>query len=327
MMLKTLFAAAVIALTCHGTPLRAEPSPAGAAVPPGPPVAIEPERVDLGILRPGESSMVLIRLRNLGAEPLSIRGSATSCACTAINLTNTTIPAGEAIEFAATLTPKAGLGEKHEQIRIVFDGWEKPFIIDVDAEVSLPIRVTPSKLDARQALTGVVQVQSQDGKPFTILAAAGKRPDFVDFNPARDQPRDRYQLRWDLSGYDQKTMPGWWVIETEWTKPLRPQGRRWVPSDDRFILGIVKAGRPVEITAKLRYPLGLTPPAGQVVATSGSSKFTAELVKVEAQESDLVCTIRITPNAGWVGLLYGPITVTAPEGFSFEGIVIGRLVE
>jgi hypothetical protein len=317
-------------------------------VPPGSPaeaqesdaVDVDPPVIDFGILAPGQTATRTVTITNHSDQQLGIVKVAT-CPCIKVAASSMTIQPRGSIQLTATIDPKPGTGLKTERIRLAFGGLDSIAEIDVKAEVSLPVRATPSAVDAQQASSGIVEVSTLDGEPFRVLATAGKPPVFVDFDPANDQPRNRYQLRWDLAGYDRGTMPGWWVIETdrtdapiidlrvmhEFTKTQRVPGRPWVPGDLRILVGNLAPGETHEFITKIKWPKGNPPVTTLRSVQSQSPQFTAEFVGAEQDGEELLCTIRIAAMPGPRGLIYGQMTYETPDGFSAPLTIIGRLVE
>lgn len=324
--------------------VRADSAPAGPApVTPSSQsalVSIDPATIDFGILAPGQTASKTVVVRSLVDRDLRI-AKVTTCPCITVRVSNMSIPARGTVNLNATMEPKPGTGAKTERIRLAFEGEDLVVVIDVAGEVSLPVRAVPPAIDAREVLSGVVEVSSLDDALFTILATAGKPPVFVDFDPARQPPRNTYQLRWDLAGLDQQTMPSWWVIETdhpgapivdlrvmhEFTKTPRVPGRPWVPGDQRILVGNLRAGEPFDFTTKIKWPKGN--PAVQTLQSvqSQSPQFTAEFIGAELAGEELTCAIRISVLPGPRGLIYGQMMYETPDGFSAPLTIIGRLLE
>jgi hypothetical protein len=312
------------------------PAPASAPVPPTPPpsatihgpppLVFEPQVLDIGLLAIGASGTGSVKVRNAGDVSVTIQGTRASCACAyAQDLAGTVLAPGEAVDLTATLTPKPGPGAKKEQIRVIAAGYSQVVAVDVIGEVSLSIRATPSGLEAyRIGLTGEVVVASLDGKPFRILRAGGKPPQFVDFVAAADAPRDRYALRWDLNGYTAQTMPWYWVVETdhpdaplvdirvmhEWTKV--PRGReRWIGSDLRILGGVLRPGESRDYKTKLQYNPKGRPDTAPPIVRALTRGIRADLVSSEIIGTDIHCTFRVTVLRNDAGLLYEKIGFTA----------------
>ena len=329
----------------------AEVVPAGAVA-----VEFEPAKMNFGVLPPGAAVQGTSRLWNVGTTPLEITKSITSCGCTAAdNLVGRVIPPGGYTEFMTEMHMKSGLGPKREKITVYF-GPKRVAIQYYTAEVSLPLRLTPPHLNASnrvndrwvQTRTGEITVSAQDGRPFRILGAHGEPPDYVGFDPATDQPRTQYTLRWDLARF-QGVVPWFWVIETNRadcpvidarirhssTMPNQPTGREWVPSDQRVLVGIVRPGEPFEVSTAIEYGSNRDPVTGRVVnfvpdpssavVSSESTQVEAELIEAQVDGQHLRYRIRLTVvEHATPGLLYGQLAIGASR-FSAPLYIIGRI--
>ncbi len=312
-------------------------------------VEFEPAEMDFGVLAPGEAGRGTSRIWNIGLEPIRIARSITSCGCTsADDLTGRVIPPGGYTEFSTTMKMKSGLGEKKEKITVYFDGSPKRLAIQYyTAEVSLPVRLTPSALARElvngqwtQVTSGQVRLEAVDGKPFRVLRSQGAPPVFVDFDPARDPPRSQYTIRWDLARLGNQ-IPWFWVIETDRddcpvidariqhasTAPLRVPGRPWVPKDQRLLVGRVRRGESFEIATRIEYGGRNQPQPETATVSSWNPSLRAELLDVQPDGRELQYRIRLTPTAGLPpGLLYVQLAIRA-SGFDSPLYVIGTVVE
>ncbi|MHC4990515.1 MAG: DUF1573 domain-containing protein [Planctomycetota bacterium] len=311
-----------------------------------PPIELEPPVLDFGILEPGGVGRGSVRIWNVGQQPLRVLRAATSCGCTTTDsLDGRVIQPGGSTEFTTNMELKSGLGEKREMLRVLFEGYNRPVSYAFRAEASLMVRATPPHLTAVDAeteeviLEGQLDIASRDGRPFRILATAGSAPQYVDYDPRSDPPRDRYQLRWDLRAMDaQNAVPWFWMIETDHpeapvvdvrirhpeTKPTRPQGRPWVPKDQRALLGILVPGITQEITAKLEYnPRSRPEPATAAARSDTTELFDVQLVDAVAEGQFIKFRLRVTPLPGPAGLVYGKATLSA-SGFDMPLYLIGR---
>ncbi len=292
-----------------------------------PPIVFEPRSMNLGLLAEGASGTGTVKVRNVGNRPIKILTTRASCACTyAADLAGTVLATGEAVDLTATLTPKPGLGNKREQIRVMAEGYSGYVEVDVLGEVVLPIRAIPAAVEAyKVGLAGQVVVTSLDEKPFRIIRAGGRPPVFVGFDPAVDAPRNSYTLRWDLEGYTRETMPWWWVVETdrpdtplvdlriqhEWTKVARNPPPLWIRGDLRVLAGVLRPGQTYEFKTKLKYnPKGRADPRAPLVqaATPG---IIAELLSHEVVGTEVHLTVRVTVLRADPGLLFEQIDITS----------------
>lgn len=313
------------------------------------PVEFQPQQLDFGIVAPGTVAKGRARIFNTGNQVLTITKSYTSCGCTnAEKLDGRTIPPGGFIEFGTELEIKSGLGEKREKVTLLFEGYgNQQVIFFYTAEASRQVRVTPPYLPAfneqtQQTVTsGQVQVESLDGKPFTILSAHGKTPSYAGFDPATDAPRNEYTLNWDLSREDAAgTVPWFWMLHTDHpdapivdmrvrhasTRPPRVKGRPWQPKDQRVVLDEVEAGETIEVVAKIEFGASMRPVAEMAAIVASSSQFTATLARASVDDRFLEYHLHITPTGTTPGLIYDTITLQA-AGHESPLRVVGMLVE
>jgi len=312
-------------------------------------VEAEPAAMNFGVLPPGATARGTVRLWNVGNEELTINESVASCGCTSLDdLAGRMIRSGGYIDFTTTMTMKSGLGAKKEKITIYFEPGrrQRAAIVYFTAMVSLPIKLDPPHLAASNRVndqwvhtrTGEVTLTALDGRPFSILRTHGLPPDFVGFDPATDAPRAQYTVRWDLDRFD-GVIPWFWVIETDRpdcpiidarvrhssTLPARPSGRRWVPKDQRLLVGIVRKGEPFEVSTTIEYPENFAPDVSRAVVASESTQFDAELLEAQVDENHIAYRVRLTVrDAAAPGLLYGTLAIGA-DGFTAPLYVVGRI--
>ncbi len=308
-----------------------------------PPVEFEPANLNFGIVPPHTIGKGTAKIWNVGDQPLRILKSITSCGCTsAENLAGRVIPPGGFIEFKTEMEMKTGLGAKKEKVTLYFEGYggtQVPFFYH--AEVARPVRVIPPYVDAvTQGRTGTVEVTSLDNKPFRILKAHGLAPQFVGFDPAADEPRTRYTLKWDLSQFDGQRVPWFWVIETDHpdapivdvrvrhdsTRPVHDQIRPWAPKDQRILIDLVRNGESVEIITKHEYAGNRTPTPQTARVQNLSAILDVVLVGVEQKGQLLEFRVRITPKNAPLGLLYEHISVGS-AGYMVPLRIIGAVIE
>lgn len=247
-----------------------------------PPVVFEPSVLDFGTVPPGRLVKGTVQIRNVGSEPLLIEASVPSCSCTAVDMSNTWIQPGEAVPMETTFT-KQDLGDKQAAVRLKFRGYEQIATVDLTATVALPVMAEPAYIyakfdgdtDRTIVTNGQFVVRSADGQPFRILAIDGREPNYVNFDPAVDSPRNTYQIAWDLSDVDDRRcvradgtrLRRFWVVETDHpdcpvfdiqvrhlcTLPERLGSRRWVVSPQRVLIGELRAGESTDVEVLMKW--------------------------------------------------------------------------
>lgn len=338
-MLGAALTALSILVASQGVP-AARPGPQAPAAARAP-LAVEPPIVKFGTVAPGTKHPARFTLRNLGSVPLTIERAAPSCKCTDISdIVGKVIEPGATLELTAALQVPKSPGEKDAKVMISVAGYPGMVLAQMVAEVTQPVRCAPAYVDALKGVQeGVVSFSSVDGKPFRITAAGGRPPLFVGFDPAKDGPRARYQLRWRMADIGPSAPPQWWVVDTDRADcpqvPLRIRhettgarfdpdmtARFWFVPESIVLAGVVKAGTPVALAATIEHlnPAAqgrVTAPAwGDVSSVSvAAGQGTAKLVSAAKRGTDFVdIAFTFTPAAGPAGPRYVPVEITTPTG-------------
>ena len=303
------------------------------------PVVFDPPAVDLGYILPNQTVNMIIQVRNIGSEPLKIALVKPSCTCTTLDdLAGTVIPPGDSVSLTAQLKARPKPSPMTSSVTFSFEGYADSSKVLISAQVARPIRTIPQIFNCvtGKPLSGQVVVESIDGRPFTIWAANRQPPEYINFDPATDEPRNTYVLEWDVSRYTQQTMPGWWVIETdhpdcpvvdvwvrhEWNMPEGAAGRRWRLVTQHVVIDGINAGESGEFTVEIA-KLGRD---DIHLVQSLSNEFDAKLVSIQRNGVDTEATVRITPAAGHHGLLYGTIQFIS-KAHAQKLTVIGTVFE
>ena len=300
-------------------------------------VEIVPQVLDLGPIVPNKAASGSVQIRNVGDMPVRILSVKASCKCTTIgDLTGTVIAPGASVALEAELEPQPITGLRTATISVIFEGANEAYLVDLRAEVTLAVRVSPSYLNlASGETTGHIVVASIDGRPFNVLSSNRRPPVFVDFDPEFDEPRSSYMLRWDLTQETlTRSLDRSWVIETDHpdapftdarvrhlsTIDSSAPSRAWKVPSRRSIIGFVEQGSSKDFTIEVK-KIGRD---AIYTIRSLARDFNAELVDFERKGVDAVCTVRITPRAGFTGLLYGAIELLASSG-TCRHDVIGKV--
>ncbi len=338
------------------------------------PYKIEPAEIDFGIISPGTELRGSVQITNISDKPLTITKQVSSCKCTtAQDLTGRTLAPGETVELNPLIEGRTWNGPKRDKITLVFSNHPEPASIWVKSNVARAIVAEPHTLKAARRvnkqnevlpetpeekiarLSGVINLQSRDEQPFRILTLNGGEVPFVDFDPATDEPRSSYEIRWDLRDFDETTcldaqgnrMLDWWVVETDHpgapivdirvrhicTLPEMPSradlpGRHWFPGEFRMVLDEIKAGEPMEFELPLKWVPHATPDDTIVNVVSESEQFAVQLTDTWDEELLTMCRIRITPDEKLRGLLYGNCRLYSTQpGHSATVMIIARVVE
>jgi hypothetical protein len=163
---------------------------------PGGFIKISPALLDFGSVGPGTVHPTTFRIANIGTQDIVVESVTPSCVCTTLtDLTGVTIPAGGTIEMSASLDAPRQPGEKEAKVFVRIVGVDSVAMVKIKGMVTLPIQPSPTYADALKGVTsGFIELTSQDGTPFSVVASNGSPPVFEGFNPATDQPRSAYRL-------------------------------------------------------------------------------------------------------------------------------------
>ena len=243
------------------------------------------------------------------------------------------MPAGGSIQIPISFQLPNTTGTKRAAVNMVLSNGQA-IRLGLKAESSYAVRTIPIYIDAftnAADISGMVQLQSVDGRPFTVLSVDGQTP--VMANPGEQVPQTSQQVRYDLSSYECSRMPKWLLIETdhpdaalldmrvrhECTKlqhQLDPNYRPQINFDGWITnAGLVPVGGSGTFNVGIKNPpmrdgrggivYGKTPITALV---STSPDFKAELVSQKADdEKKRLVTARITPLTNRTGLFKVPV--------------------
>ena len=316
---------AVVLPEARGT---ADPSISQTSLTDSPPVEIVPNILDFGFIPPNEDAEGSAKIFNRGTEPLMILAAEPSCKCTTLSdLGGTTIPPGESVDLAAVLEGAPNTGPKTASIKVLFDGYSVVEVVDLKAEITLPIRAIPPHINAvrNQNRQGRIVVEAIDGEPFSICSFHGLPPTYLGFDPATDEPRSQYILSFDLDRLP-APYPRYLVIETdrpetpmidvylrhETTLP-KPNRNLRMAGGFRFPLGLIKQGSFVDF--EVRFDT-VSSPIATVISESPDCR--AQMLGITTEETEdgiiTLVKIRVTPASDYVGVLYASLSAMTADG-------------
>lgn len=330
------------------TPLLTDVDVAAPVLAEEPPLELVPPILDFGVVSPNEESRGAVQIFNRGEQPMLILAAEPSCKCTALDdIAGKTIAPGESIELGAVLDKSPNIGKKSATIKILVDGYPVVKILNIEAQISLPVRtIVPDSDRPGSSLINAVRgqnrkgriiVESIDGSPFSICSFHGMVPTYLGFDPASDEPRSRYVLTYDLDSIPEP-YPRYLVIETDredvpivdvylrHESTLPKVNRRLMMSGGyRFPIGRIEQGGSVEIEIPFKSPA--SPLSGVDCLLPG---VRSEMIATRNEETaDGIIThalVRITPGADFSGLLYAPLEAMSVTGdiaaFDVFGVVV-----
>jgi len=314
---------------------------------------VTPGGFDFGTVAPNTVNEVRMRLTNRGSEPIVIISTSSDCKCTVPeDIEGTVIAPGETVPMNAIIDMRAAPGVKESKVLLNFRSGQQAMqhaLIKFKGEVAMAVRAEPAYVDVlKGVMTGTVRVVSMDDRPFSIISAGGEPPRYGDgFDPARNEPRLAYTLRWKVQ-YPARTDDCggerlWWVVETdhpdcgvlplrirhECTGLLADQNykqRGWMFHQYMLNAGIVRPGEPVELDIGVRRLDGRTT-CGINAAESLTPAVTAEFLGLlEPPGEESTVRLRFTVTQGTTGLLYAMVSIKSSTG-DVAIAVLARVVE
>lgn len=332
--------AAAAAIACAAPASSQGSLPQGAARIPDM-VVLQPESVSFGSVPPGSSHTGSFTIVNTTPAPLAVKAAVPSCKCTALtDIVGKSIPAGGTLKFDVTMQVPMTPGLKDATVQIVVEGLPRPLTARLSAESVMPIRVEPAYVDALKGKSsGTVVARSADGVPFRIVSVDGAAPQFVGFDPASDQPRAEYTLRWSAPSAPCESMPLWWVIQTDRADaplvPLRIRhectgskadpgryAREWFFPEPIGIVGRVAPGSAAETVVPIEHYNPQARGAVQrpqwkdvVRVETRDPRAQASLVRAQAGTRDQVdVRFSLTPGAELRGFFAIPVDIVTATG-------------
>jgi len=314
---------------------------------------VSPGGFDFGTVAPNTVNKVRMRLTNRGAKPIAIIMVSSDCKCTVPEeLDGTVIAPGQTIPMTATIDMRAAPGPMESKVLLNFKSGQQAMQharIKFTGEVAMAVRAEPAYVGAQRGVTsGTVRVVSMDGRPFRVITAGAGPPRYADgFDPARDEPRLAYTLRWEVH-YPVRTDDCggerlWWVVETDHPDcgvlPLRIRHectglrmdqtykeRGWLFHQYMLNAGVVRPGEPVELDVGVRR-LDQRATCGINAIESRSPAATTEFLGLlEPPGEQSTVRLRFTVKKGTSGLLYAMVNIKSPTGDK-EIAVLARVVE
>jgi len=290
------------------------------------PIVFEPSIINLGKMLPRELITTKFSIRNLGDRPITIKVIRPSCACTKLDdYSGRVIQPGKAIELEARTKSRTVPSSFTSSISFLFEEYIGQSTLSIYGEITRAIRTSPhyfncvaNRETGQRQDSGLIVVESIDGKPFNILSANGVEPIYEGFDPDFDEAQSEYTLAWDIAQYNNINVPGWWIIETD--NPDCPVVDVWVRHENRdpvhkgpwrvltkhVVVGGIKYGESAVFEVDINNRHGTVSPGQEV--RSLSKNFKAKFVSftpVGKVPKNSTIRIRITPTPGYEGLLNG----------------------
>ena len=330
-------------------PVEPQPLPPGSETSPSrptldntnpPPLTFHPETLDLGKLRPNQATEGTATITNVGKDAVWIVKSVADCSCTSVDLPNQRLMPGESVQMRLNYRATSTMGPKKAAVKIAirnFDIVQFPII----AQVELPVMAEPTFIsalaseDGTQPLMGTFKVFSLDKRPFRVLAVNGSPATFTDFDPAKDQPRDTYTLKWDFTSFNPNTcvdpqgkrLPPFLVVETDHPEcpvfdlEVRHQCARrapfaptdtWALQEKRVLADRFTDGKYADFEVMAKWLPRKENNDFINSLTTDSNQFAVELLGIEKTRDGQLIRLRVTLKPGHQGLVWGNVTVRSP---------------
>lgn len=314
--------------------------PGGTAVPSGPavPVELSPALIDLGDMMPETKKTGTITLKNYSAGTLKIQEVRSTCNCTVPELPTKEIGPGSSVELKATFESPIFMGPVRRNVYIFVEGYGQPIKIDVDARVNYGVKPLVRYIPEGQYRLGEFTLEDIMGRPFRVLSAQGKPPEFLDgYNPASEPPRSKYVIRVDLRSIPESEMPKWFLVELDhptaavidlriMRDPSEPKPRPgpWQLSHERVLLWRMQPGESREVGVVLKNLRNDLPADIEELAAENDSAKVS-FVRFEQSAEGPKAILRVETNPEHRGVLLCPVRFTT-QGWTNRFDLIGRVV-
>jgi len=292
-------------------------------------VSVAPYGLDFGVVPPHTALEGRFTLVNRSSEPRRVLHTVPSCQCTTVEIEGKEIPAGGSLEVPVRMKVSS-TGRKSANVKVLVERQEQPITFEMRAEAAYPVRaaVRDSRgmpqpyIDAAEdpsRLKGVVEVRSDDGRPFRVRSVQGMPPRHADGNTPPDAALPRHDLEFDLPREPCDQVPRYLIVETD-----RPDARL---IDVRVRHPCTRILPGIDI-AEFRSNAGVVPAAGsatfeievkKMVSNRLSSvesldpRFKAELAEQRSDGSSVVGVIRLTPREDVRGFFLIPVRLSAVD--------------
>lgn len=284
-----------------------------------PPLQAEPPVLDFGFIAPRAKAPGVFKLWNRGTKPLRITAVQPSCKCTTTNdVTESDIAPGAFVELKAEFEAANAPQPRKATIKVLVDGYQRVLELEMRGEVAYPLRAVPGYLNVveGQNKQGRFVVESTNKMPFRICNIHGEKPDYINFDPATDEPRSSYLVRWDVTKFGSK-LPGHMVIETDRAEcPILPVRIRHESTIPRPVFRLkeysINLGR-FDPTQSVDTEIIMEDPGEPILTVAANSESVrAEMTSSELIDGQLHLKVRITPKADFEGLLSFPLIIYSP---------------
>ncbi len=302
-------------------------------------VIADPPSIALGFLEPRASVSRTFRLVNTSTAPVTIVSATPSCTCTTLEAAGKVIPAQGSVDIPVVMKVASSTGVKSAAVSFVFSDRSPPVTVTMSGEIAYAVRGTmidPTNnarvpyINAFQdpaappgsavtPLNGTVTIASIDQAPFTIQSVMDRPPEFVGFDPAADQPRHSYEVRYDFSTLPCEQVPPYLIVATDHPKApvvdmrvrhlctkIAPQ----IPfAEYRANLGVLTSATPLPFEFELKHSEGWR----VIETTSKDPRVSVRFVAQRADKEMAMISLVAEASDSASGVVLAPITMTASD--------------
>lgn len=279
-----------------------------------PPLFISEEDLDMGNVPPRSKTRKSVRVRNMGDQPVVIVKTTGDCSCTALITDGyATIKAGDDLEMEIEVETR-DMGVQTKTVRLICEGFGRPFEAVVRTNITDAVEVNPGGLKALLQPTGIITLKSIDDRAFRVVSVHGDTPQFIGFDPEKDETRSLYRVVYDFSSMPANEMPGIVMIETDHpdapfvairylkrgATPDQAEANKgnWRPDYDFEYLPEIRAGGASEEIQLRLAKAGRASREQTLTVSSDHEGLAFEVAGVDNQSDPkwMLVTLRITPS-------------------------------
>lgn len=300
------------------------------------PFRLKTDTVDLGRIRPGGAKTANFEIFNAARVPVTITRVTSTCSCTAAVVDGQmTVEPGQTGQVSVTISNRSNPGPMNERVTVWYRDpntqRERNFNVAVKAEIAHAVSASPFFVDllTKPERTGVIRLESGDGRPFCVLTVAGKPAELVTEELAADQDpagaRPMQIVRYNFEGVTDDEVGLFMIIETDHPEAemidlrvvsnlllregMRDQNVPWQTDPQRVLLGRMTPGDSATHRLQLYHVKDGDQPTFEVPSGVVSVEVVSETPNEKGREYEL----RFTVNDGAEGLVTDTMVITVGE--------------
>lgn len=309
-----------------------------------PPLFISEEDLDIGNVPPRSKVRKSVRVRNLGEKPVVIEKTTGDCSCTALITDGyAVINPGDDLEMEIEVETR-DMGVQSKTVRLICEGYGRPFEAVVRTNITDAVEVNPAGVKALLQPMGMITLKSIDERAFRVVSVHGDEPQFVGFDPEKDEARSSYRVVYDFSATPEEEMPTVVMIETDHPDAPFVAVRRlsrgmkieddasagkggWRPDYDFEYIPEIRAGESAEIPIRLA-KAGRASREQALTASSDHEALSFEVagMDIESDPKWMLVSLRVTASPGSEGFQAATVQFRLGEDRTCELQVFTRVI-